>query len=388
MYSKKVVFWSCFLGILLFGIAMTTLGSIAPDLKEKFRLDDIAAGTLFSILPLGILSGSLLFGPIADKYGFGILLGISCILLAMGFEGIAFASSNGLLKACIFLFGLAGGSINGATSALVSDISDTNKTASISLLGVFFGIGALGMPLVLGLLRESYRFEVIVAAVGILSFLTGMLFMLIKLPPAKITQKIPAGRITGFFRDKVLLLIAFFLFFQSSFEGLMNNWTTTYLADHLSVSPDKALYGLSLFVAGMVLMRLLTGTILRHINVKWILVASFFFLLFGLVSIASGISVFVALFGFVLVGAGLAGGFPVMLGLAGERYKDISGTAFSFVLTIALLGNMLVNYGMGIISEKYGIGHLMTVTLAEMVIMAILGFSIIKNANDVSKTVA
>jgi MFS family permease len=367
---------------------MTTLGSIAPDLKEKFGLDDIAAGTLFSILPLGILSGSLLFGPIADKYGFGILLGISCILLAMGFEGIAFASSNGLLKACIFLFGLAGGSINGATSALVSDISDTNKTASISLLGVFFGIGALGMPLILGILRESYRFEIIVAAVGILSFLTGMLFMLIKLPPAKITQKIPAGKIMGFFRDKVLLLIAFFLFFQSSFEGLMNNWTTTYLADHLSVSPDKALYGLSLFVAGMVVMRLLTGTILRHINVKRILIASFVFLLFGLVSIASGMSVFVALFGFVLVGAGLAGGFPVMLGLAGERYKDISGTAFSFVLTIALLGNMLINYGMGIISEKYGIGHLMTVTLAEMVIMVILGYSVIKNANDVSKTVA
>ena len=120
MYNKKVVFWSCFLAILLFGIAMTTLGSIAPDLKEKFGLDDIATGTLFSILPLGILTGSLLFGPIADKYGFGILLGVSCILLAMGFEGIAFASSNGLLKGCIFLFGFAGGSINGATSALVS----------------------------------------------------------------------------------------------------------------------------------------------------------------------------------------------------------------------------------------------------------------------------
>ena len=388
MYNKKVVFWSCFLAILLFGIAMTTLGSIAPDLKEKFGLDDIAAGTLFSILPLGILAGSLLFGPIADKYGFGILLGISCILLALGFEGIAFASSSGLLKACIFLFGLAGGSINGATSALVSDISDTNKTASISLLGVFFGIGALGMPLVLGILRERYSFEIIVAAVGILSFFTGILFMIIKLPPAKITQKIPSGKIMGFFRDKVLLLIAFFLFFQSSFEGLMNNWTTTYLADHLSVSPDKALYGLSLFVAGMVVMRLLTGTVLRHLNVKWIMIASFVFLLIGLVSIASGTSIFVALTGFVLVGAGLAGGFPVMLGLAGERYKDISGTAFSFVLTIALLGNMLINYGMGIISEKYGIGHLMTVTLAEMVIMVILGYSVIKNANDVSKTVA
>ena len=283
---------------------------------------------------------------------------------------------------------LAGGAINGAGSALVSDISDNDKTANISLLGVFFGIGALGMPLLLGILGENFMFWKIVFAVGILSFLTGILFMIIKLPPPKITQKMPAGKIADFFRDKVLLLIAFFLFFQSSFEGLMNNWTTTYLTDHLSVSQGKALYGLSLFVAGMVIMRLLTGTILRYIPVKRILIASFFFGLTGLICIASGISTVVALTGFMLVGAGLAGGFPIMLGFVGARYQNISGTAFSFVLTIALLGNMLINYGMGIISEKYGISNLMIVTFAEISIMAILGSVIIKNVNDVSKTVA
>ena len=255
MYSKKVVFWSSCLAILLFGISMVTLGSILPDLKEKLKLDDIAAGTMFSILPLGILAGSLLFGPVADKYGFRILMALSCILLAAGFEGIAFALSARLLKAFIFLIGLAGGSINGATSALVSDISDNDKTANISLLGVFFGIGALGMPLVLGILGEDFRFEKIVAGVGILSFLSGVLFIIIKLPAPKMAEKIPIGKIKDFIGDKLLLLIAFFLFFQSSFEGLMNNWTTTYLTDHLSVSQDKALYGLSLLVAGMVIMR-------------------------------------------------------------------------------------------------------------------------------------
>ena len=49
----------------------------------------------------------------------------------------------------------------------------------------------------------------------------------------------------------------------------------------------------------------------------------------------------VALTGFMLLGAGFAGGFPIMLGFVGERYKNLSGTAFSFVLTVALLGNML-----------------------------------------------
>jgi sugar phosphate permease len=273
---------------------------------------------------------------------------------------------------------LSGGIINGATNALVSDISVKDKAADISLLGVFFGIGALGMPLILGILGESFRFENLVAAVGILSFLTGILFMAIKLPPPKINEKMPVNGIVVFFKDKVLLLIAFFLFFQSSFEGIINNWTTTYLTDHLSVSQDKALYGLSLFVAGMVAMRLLTGTILRQMPVKRILIASLFFILLGLVSIKSGISAGVALTGFMLLGAGLAGGFPIMLGFTGARYAALSGTAFSFLLTIALIGNMAINFGMGIISQKYGISHLLTLAFAETIIMAFLCIIIIK----------
>lgn len=382
MYSKRVVFWSACLGMLLFGIALITLGSIAPDLKEKLNLNDIAAGTLFSILPLGILVGSLLFGPVADKYGYKILMTVSCILLAAGFEGVAFTSSSGLLKAFIFIVGLTGGVINGATNALVSDISEYDKTANISLLGVFFGIGALGMPLVLGILGEDFSFEKTVAAVGILSFITGIIFVIIKLPPPKMAEKIPVENLMNFFKDKVLLLIAFFLFFQSSFEGLMNNWTTTYLSDYLSVSQGKALYGLTLFVAGMVIMRLLTGTVLRYIPVRKILIASFVFILLGLICIRSGISIDVALMGFMLVGAGLAGGFPIMLGFVGARYEKLSASAFSFVLTIALLGNMLINYIMGIISNKYGIGHLMTVTFAEVIIMVVLCLIILKKYKD------
>ena len=378
MFNRRVVFWSACMGMLLFGIALISLGSIAPDLKEKLSLDDFAAGTLFSILPFGILTGSLLFGPVADKYGYKILVFLSCILLSAGFEGIAFTESSGLLKAAIFLIGLAGGSINGATNALVSDISGYDKTANISLLGVFFGIGALGMPLILGILGESIRFEKIVAAVGILSLLTGILFAVIKLPPPKIAEKIPVTGILAFFKDKVLILIAVFLFFQSSFEGLMNNWTTTYLADHLLVPQDEALYGLSLFVAGMVIMRLITGTILRNIPVRRILIASLIFVLLGIICIKSGISSGVALTGFMLVGAGLASGFPVMLGFTGARYVSLSGSAFSFVLTVALLGNMLINYCMGVISMKYGISHLITITFAEMIIMAILGLVIVK----------
>ena len=388
MYNKRVVFWSACMGMLLFGIALITLGSIAPGLKVKLDLDEIKAGILFSILPLGILSGSLLFGPLVDRFGYRILLFVSCLLLSAGFEGVAFTSSHWFIKICVFLIGLSGGAINGATNAMVSDISVNGKTANISLLGVFFGIGALGMPLVLGILSRTLSFEKILAVVGILSFIAGIIYAFIKLPPSKITQNLPFKGIIALFKDKMLILIAAFLFFQSSYEGIINNWTTTYLNVHLGIEQDVALYGLSLYVAGMVIMRLITGTILRNLPVKNLLVASFVFLLLGLLFIWSGFDDAVAMAGFMLLGAGLAGGFPVMLGITGERYADISGTAFSFVLVFALLGNMILNYGMGIISQEFGISHLVTVVFVETLIMMMLCILILKRRKYVSKTMA
>jgi MFS family permease len=70
MFKPKLIFFAACTGMLLFGIGLITLGSVATGLKEKFNLDDIASGTLFSILPIGIFVGSLIFGPLCDKYGY------------------------------------------------------------------------------------------------------------------------------------------------------------------------------------------------------------------------------------------------------------------------------------------------------------------------------
>jgi len=381
MYRKKLVFWSACAGMMLFGICLITLGSVAPDLKEKLGLDEIASGTLFSILPLGILAGSLIFGPVADRFGYRILLSLSCILLAAGFEGIAWSEDSGPIKLFIFIVGLGGGVVNGATNALVSDISGNDKGANLSLLGVFFGIGALGMPLVLGLLEATLSFEMIVAGTGLASFLIGFLFLLIKLPPPKQKKRIPFSAGINFFRDNLLILIAFFLFFQSSFEGILNNWTTTYLIEEHAAGQSSALYGLSLFVAGMTAMRLVTGTLLRKINVKRLLFVSFTLTLSGLTLIKTGFSLGTSLAGLTVLGAGLAAGFPIMLGFVGERYANLSGTAFSFVLVTGLLGNMLINFGMGIISQNFGINQLITVAFAETFIMIILCIIVVKKLN-------
>ena len=378
IHSPKLIFTCACLGMLLFGICLITLGSVAAPLREKFQMDAIASGTLFSILPIGILAGSIFFGPFSDRYGYKIILLISCFFIFAGFQGIAYAPSLSLLKFCIFLFGFGGGAINGATNAVVADISETNKGANLSLLGVFFAVGALGMPFVLGALEARFSFGEIVSVIGYIPLLAGGLFLFTRFPAPKQVQGIPLVKGVSLLKETVLISIGFFLFCLSSFEAIINNWTTTYLSQALSVTGSQALYALSLYVAGMAGMRLLLGSVLRGLAAPTILMLSFFILLAGCVLLSSPGSYPVAVGGLILIGVGLAAGFPVMLGFVGSLYADVSGTAFSIVLAIALIGNMLVNFLMGIIAENYGVQHLTTLAFVLLSAMLLLSLVILK----------
>jgi fucose permease len=243
---------------------------------------------------------------------------------------------------------------------------------------VFFGIGALGMPLLLSILEKSVDFEVIISATGFLALAAALIFFLVVFPPAKQSGGISMKMINGLISDSVILLIAFFLFFQSAFEGLINNWTTTYVIDHLSVSQGSALIALSSYVAGMTVTRLLIGSVFRNVTEKTLLFSSFLVIFAALVMIGLSSSVTMAAAAFALLGTGLAAGFPTMLGIVGNRYPDISGTAFSFVMAVALIGNILVNYSMGLVAENFGIKHLTTFTFAELALLAILGIMIFR----------
>ncbi len=377
MYKKGSVFIAACAGMLLFGISLITLGSLATELKAKFILNAIAAGTLFSILPFGILTGSFLFGPICDRYGYKLLLVVACIGMFAGFEGIAYADSLSVLKLSIYIFGVGGGIINGATNAVVADISKQNKGANLSLLGVFFGLGALGMPLVLGMLSRVIHSLDLVAIVGLLPLIVGLFYVFVQFPPPKQKASSPVSNWRSLFK-LLLLLIAFFLFFQSSLEAIINNWTTTYLSTRGLMTESSSLYALSLHIIGMVAMRLLTGSIFRSVSqttIMWICLVQ---LAIGVALMQVGKTQSLIVAGLFLSGAGMAGGFPIMLGFVGERFASLSGTAFSFVFTVALIGNMLINYLMGIIVQTYGVHHLTTVSYIEIAIMAFLFFFIIQ----------
>ena len=372
MYKRNQVFAAACMALFLFGMTLITLGSILPSLTIKFESQGLNKGILVSILPIGILAGSLIFGPIVDRYGYKLLLIISVLMSAVALEGIAFTQSLTLLYICIFFIGLGGGIINGGTSALVSDISAENKGANLSLLGVFFGIGALGMPLLLGTLSTQFQYTPILVAVGFFMLIPVIFFIFILFPIPKQAQGFPLKEGAKLLKEPALLLTGFFLFFQSGVESLSNNWTTTFLQHKIKITNEAALYALSFSVVGLTVARLLLGSLLKKISSFAVMLASLILVIAGNLILMNTFSYNIAFAALIITGVGLAAGFPVILGYVGQMYAHLSGTAFSIAFVIALTGNTLINYFFGFIADKYSINYLPLVIIVCIICMIIL----------------
>ena len=372
MYKRSQVFAAACVALFLFGMTLITLGSILPSLTIKFESQGLNKGILVSILPIGILAGSLIFGPIVDRYGYKLLLIISVLMSAVSLEGLAFTQSLTLLYICIFFIGLGGGIINGGTSALVSDISAENKGANLSLLGVFFGIGALGMPLLLGALSKQFQYTAILVAVGFFMLIPVIFFIFILFPIPKQAQGFPLKEGAKLLKEPALLLTGFFLFFQSGVESLSNNWTTTFLQHKIKITNEAALYALSFSVVGLTVARLLLGSLLKKISSFAVMLASLMLVIAGNLILMNTYSYNIAFAALIITGLGLAAGFPVILGYIGQMYANLSGTAFSIALVIALTGNTLINYFFGFIADKYSINYLPLMIITCIICMIIL----------------
>lgn len=372
MKKNNLVFLAACFGMFLFGVAMLSLGTINTFLVEKFNLNKLSAGSLASLLPLGILLGSLVFGAIVDRFGYKLLLVFSSILIVASMLIIVYASSFTMIQSVFFIIGITGGLINGATNALAADVSAENKSAKLSLLGVFYGLGALSFPLITGILTKYYSYQSIIFGTALFLVIPVIYFLFIPFPPPKQQQGIPIKKVFSMFKDKVLILFSCVLFFQSAIEGISNNWTTSYLKDIHGLTDSKALFSLTMIVVGMTIARLILAFVLSKMKAIKVFTLSCILVALSLLMLQFSTTLGMIWASYLLLGMGLASGFPIMLGYIGERYIELSGIAFSFALVIALLGNTLLNLFVGFISRTWGIQHLTTLLIASAFAMFFL----------------
>jgi fucose permease len=371
--------------MLVFGIVLTMLGAVLPGVMESFGIDKASAGTLFLVMSFGVLAGSLVFGPVVDRYGYKGMLAGAIALVFLGLELIAFAPSLAVLRVGVALIGFGGGIINGGTSALVADISEAGRSAGLSILGIFFGIGAVGVPFSLGLLLGMASYQTLVASVGAVVLVPLIATLVVGFPLPKQTQGLPIAAGAKLVRDPVLLLFGLMLFLESGMEIAVGGWTATFFSEELALSAERSLIVLSLYWLGMMLARFALGTFLRTIALRRQLLGCITLGLIGTRLMLGSRGVTGAAIGTFLLGVGFAATFPVVLSFVGERYPALSGTAFSIVFVMALTGGMIIPWLTGVIGAAHGLRTSFMIIPTALVLLAVM-FTLVTRRRAVAPT--
>ena len=139
--------------------------------------------------------------------------------------------------------------------------------------------------------RVHYTLLIDIAAA--LSLFVALLFVVISYPITVQKEKISLKLIPVFLKNRFFMAICFFLFFQSAFEALVNNWAVSFFMSDSAISRENALFALSFSVLGMIVMRVLIGTAMKKTPYQRLVTLALTFLTLGLICLMLPVPYFV-----------------------------------------------------------------------------------------------
>jgi fucose permease len=372
-----MLIFSTIVAIFVYGMISAMLGTILPELSERFRLSPRRNGTIAFAQALGLIIASLGVGPLLDNEGkkLGLIIGLALIAIALfalprssGFRSILFL---------LFLLGAGGGIVVTGANALVSDVGEAHRATALNLVNLFFGLGGLATPFIAANLfgRNWARLCYTIATLTVVSL------------AIEASTKMPeATRSGGFVLEDaapvlgrpLLFLLGLFLFLYVGCEVGIWNWLPRHLIAQ-GIPESRALNILSLgFALGLLIGRVGVSPILIRVPAITVLLfasivmAISTFLMLRLSNpFTAAIMVFVA-------GLSMAPVFPTTLAIVGDNFPRMTGTAIGFAITCGWIGLAVSSRVIGFIAggDPRRLKRALLVIPASAVLMVVLDLAI------------
>jgi fucose permease len=325
------------IAIFIYGMIAAMLGTILPELSDRFHLSPSQNGTIASAQALGLILASLAAGPLIDNEGkkLGLILGLAFISIAL----FALPRSPGFRAVLLlmFLLGVGGGILVTAANALVSDVGEAHRGIALNLVNLFFGLGGLATPFIAANLfgRNWVRLCYTIASLTVVTLVIEILTRMPAPTGAGGFVLTDAGPVLG---RPLLFLIGLFLFLYIGCEVGIWNWLVRHLIAQ-GIPESRALNILSLgFALGLLIGRAGILPILVHVSAITVTLVG---------SVAMAVTTFLMLrtnkpsASLVLVffsGLSMAPVFPTTLAIVGDAFPRMTGTAIGFVITCGWTG--------------------------------------------------
>jgi fucose permease len=332
-----LLIFAAILAIFVYGMIAAMLGTILPDLSDRFRLTPSQNGAIAFAQALGLMIASLGVGPLLDTEGdkIGLVLGLAFIIVVLFL--LPRSKSFAGVVTLLFLLGVGGGIVVTGANALVSGVSEAHRATALNLVNLFFGLGGLATPFISANLfkRNWVRLCYTVAS---LTVLTLVVQAVTQMPAPAGASGFVLAQAAPVLGRPLLFLLGFFLFLYVSCEVGVWNWLPRHLIAQ-GIPESRALNILSLgFALGLLVGRVGVSPILIHVPAVQVTMAA---------SIAMAVTTFlmlrtnkpgVAAALVFLAGLSMAPVFPTALAITGTAFPRMTGTAIGFVITCGWAG--------------------------------------------------
>lgn len=380
---RGVLFGGAATGIFVFGIVMAVLGTLfgLPEMRERLHMNLAQQGNMFLLLYAGIFLATLVAGPVIDAIGNKVILVTSSALVATGIAGFAFGHSFAEAAIPAVLLGAGGGGLNTSTNALVSDLYGDRRGPMLNFLGIFYGIGALCIPLLAAAITGHFAVAPQLLFCAGLAVACALLFLAMKFPSASAGQSFSWREAFKVARYPGVLVLGFLLLCQSGNEASIAGWTSTYVGD-AGLPAQTATFILAGYWAAVMVGRLLVARLLNYISKEQMVLFSGVGAFVGAVLLLANRSEKMLALGILVIGLSYAGVFPTALAIAGDAYRKMAGTVFGLLFAIALIGGMSFPWGVGQISQAWGVRFGMVVPLLGAAGICVLASRILVTARS------
>ena len=332
-----MLIFAAILAIFVYGMIAAMLGTILPELSERFHLTPTQNGTIATVQALGLIIASLAVGPLLDTQGdkAGLILGLASIAAALFLLPRAGSYRNILLL--LFLLGMGGGIVVTGANALANGVGGSQSAIVLNLVNLFFGLGGLATPFIAANVFKKNWVRLCYTIAG-LTVVALAVQAFAKMPAPTGNAQFLLAQVGPILGRPVIFMLGLFLFLYITCEVGVWNWLPRHLIAQ-GIPESRALNILSLgFALGLLIGRVAISPVLAHAPAIEVTLGA---------SIAMAITTFLMLqtnkpgLAFALVfiaGLSMAPVFPTTLAITGQAFPQMTGTALGFVITCGWVG--------------------------------------------------
>ncbi len=364
-------------GFFLLGGLMALLGALLPIWIFYLHLDLATAGSYFFVFNLGTFTASMVSRALLVRLGLRRLLAAACALVAASLLSATLLFFPIALIVPLILLGFGAGLLTTGVSWLMAETMSSERAAtSLSLAGLFFGLGAAGLSLLVWSAVHSLAPRGLLLAIAVFPIALAIQWARQRPLAGPLFQTVPSRLNWQAAGSPIGWLLSLALFFQSGAEWAAGGWLALYWIRKLGVSLDTALLGLSTYWIVLTLARLLSPRLAWRARPIRLLAASTAAALFGCLFLVSAAGPGGALVGVLLLAAGLGALYPVTLGAIGERFPHYHPGFFNGVLSLSLIGGMLAPWLVGHLAHAWVIQWAVWVPALGVVMVFLLQLAI------------